>query len=122
MLQCFIVGQAPWPLTQTADPTETSRTEIYWYTVVHVTIYKKKNKNQNNTISADKNIQGLAHGFKLHQRIITCACAAYYAVVNDGAAVDCNLQAVVCVVVLGGFIIRIELQWIQKMLATTVIY
>lgn len=25
MLQCLIVGQAPWPLTQTADPTETSR-------------------------------------------------------------------------------------------------
>lgn len=30
--------------------------------------------------------------------------------VDDGTAVDCNLQAVVCIVVLGGFIIRVELQ------------
>lgn len=30
--------------------------------------------------------------------------------VNDGAAIDCNLQAMVCIVVLGGFIIRIKLQ------------
>lgn len=41
---------------------------------------------------------------------ITCARAAYDAVVNDGAAIDCNLQAMVCIVVLGGFIIRIKLQ------------
>lgn len=34
MLQCLIVGQAPWPLTQTADPTEINRTEIYLYTLI----------------------------------------------------------------------------------------
>lgn len=37
-----------------------------------------------------------------------CTCAAYYAVVDDGAAVDCDLQAVMGIVVLGGFIIRIK--------------
>lgn len=41
---------------------------------------------------------------------ITCARAAYDAVVDDGTAVDCNLQAVVCIVVLGGFVIRVKLQ------------
>lgn len=46
--------------------------------------------------------------------VITCARAAYNTVVNDGATVDCDLQAVVCVVVLGGFIIRIELQRTQR--------
>lgn len=45
---------------------------------------------------------------------LTRARAAYDAVVDDGAAVDCNLQAVVCIVVLGGFVIRIELQQRQK--------
>lgn len=56
----------------------------------------------------------------VRSRIITCACAAYDAVVDDGAAVDCNLQAVVCIVVLGGFIIRIELQWIEYVSATAI--
>lgn len=41
---------------------------------------------------------------------LTCACAAYDAVVNDRTAVDRNLQAVVCIVMLGRLIIRIELQ------------
>lgn len=40
----------------------------------------------------------------------TRARAADDAVVNDGTAVDRNLQAVVCVVVLGRFVIWIELQ------------
>lgn len=44
----------------------------------------------------------------------TCAGAAYDTVVNNWTAVDCNLQAVVCVVVLGGFIIRVELQGTQQ--------
>lgn len=45
---------------------------------------------------------------------ITCACAAYDAVVDDGATVDRDLQAVVCIVVLSRFIIRIELQQRQQ--------
>lgn len=40
----------------------------------------------------------------------TRARAADDAVVDDGTAVDRNLQAVVCVVVLGRFIIRVELR------------
>ena len=41
---------------------------------------------------------------------VTCACAANDAVVYDGAAVDGDLQAVVCVVVLGRLIIGVELR------------
>lgn len=47
--------------------------------------------------------------------IFTCTCATNDAVVNDGAAVDRNLQAVVRVVVLGRFIVRVELQHRQKL-------
>lgn len=45
---------------------------------------------------------------------ITCARAANDAVVNDGTAVDCNFQAVMCIVVLGGLVIRVELKRTQR--------
>lgn len=41
---------------------------------------------------------------------LTCTGAADDAVVNVGAAVDCDLQAVVGVMVLGRLIVRIELR------------
>jgi hypothetical protein len=45
---------------------------------------------------------------------VTCACAANDAVVYDGAAVDRDLQAVMCVVVLGRLIIGVELRQRDK--------
>lgn len=44
--------------------------------------------------------------------------------VDDGAAVDRDLQAVVCIVVLGGFIVGIELQQtdIKKTLMSHVLF
>lgn len=42
--------------------------------------------------------------------MLTCAGAADDAVVDDGAAVDGDLQAVVGVVVLSGFVVGVELQ------------
>lgn len=45
---------------------------------------------------------------------LTRARAAYDAVVDDGTAVDCDLQAVVCIVVLGGLVVRVELQRMQR--------
>lgn len=36
MLQCLIVGQAPWPLTQTADPTETSKIDLLWSNIQNI--------------------------------------------------------------------------------------
>lgn len=45
---------------------------------------------------------------------ITRARAAYDAVVDDGTAVYCDLQTVVCIVVLGGLVIRVKLQRTQR--------
>lgn len=55
-------------------------------------------------------------GTEVEQRCgkVTRARAAYDAVVNDGTAVDCDLQAVVCIVVLGRLVIRVKLQKKQR--------
>lgn len=45
---------------------------------------------------------------------ITRARAAYDAMVDDRTAVDCDLQAVVGVVVLGRLVIRVKLQRTQR--------
>ncbi len=42
--------------------------------------------------------------------VVTCAGTADDAVVNDGAAVDGDLQTVMSIVMLSWFVIRIELQ------------
>ncbi len=47
---------------------------------------------------------------KQRAAVVTCAGTADDAVVNDGAAVDGDLQTVMSIVMLSWFVIRIELQ------------
>lgn len=84
MLQFFIVGHAPWPLTQTAEPTESIKVGIHYY----------------NTLNIDRllfSLYGLWIQFCALRWIMkqgerfTRARAADDAVVDDGTAVDRNL-------------------------------
>lgn len=87
MLQCLMVGQAPWPLTHTAEPTKITRESLFL-----------------------KYLCILPRSLLCVSLSATCACGANDAVIDVGAAVDCDLQTVVGVMVLCRLIIGIKLR------------